>query len=155
MSRFATCRWRCRRDRTQPSKRRSRLMPPRSISPKPAASLPAALGSTRPSASISSQLLARLCRRASARPGSSPTVADTDFDVVIVGAGPAGSCAAIEAARGGLRTLLLERGPYPGSKNMYGGVVYPRILDELIPEWWTDVPIQRWVTRRSTMVLTE
>ncbi|HEY4607976.1 MAG TPA: FAD-dependent oxidoreductase [Ilumatobacteraceae bacterium] len=82
-------------------------------------------------------------------------MADTDFDVVIVGAGPAGSCAAIEAARGGLRTLLLERGPYPGSKNMYGGVVYPRILDELIPEWWTDVPIQRWVTRRSTMVLTE
>src|SRR3954451_17218587 len=82
-------------------------------------------------------------------------VADPDFDVVIVGAGPAGSCAAIEAARGGLRTLLLERGPYPGSKNMYGGVVYPRILDELIPEWWTDVPIQRWVTSRSTMVLTE
>ncbi|HEY5422249.1 MAG TPA: FAD-dependent oxidoreductase [Ilumatobacteraceae bacterium] len=80
---------------------------------------------------------------------------DPDFDVVVVGAGPAGSCAAIEAARGGLRTLLLERGPYPGSKNMYGGVVYPRILDELIPQWWTDVPIQRWVTRRSTMVLTE
>jgi len=82
-------------------------------------------------------------------------MADPDFDVVVVGAGPAGSCAAIEAARGGLRTLLLERGPYPGSKNMYGGVVYPRILDELIPQWWTDVPIQRWVTRRSTMVLTE
>ena len=82
-------------------------------------------------------------------------MADPDFDVVVVGAGPAGSCAAIEAARGGLRTLLLERGPFPGSKNMYGGVVYPRILDELIPEWWTDVPIQRWVTRRSTMVLTE
>src|SRR6185295_15089098 len=80
---------------------------------------------------------------------------DPDFDVIVVGAGPAGSCAAIEAARGGLRTLLLERGPFPGSKNMYGGVVYPRILDELIPQWWTDVPIQRWVTRRSTMVLTE
>ena len=79
-------------------------------------------------------------------------MAEPDFDVVIVGAGPAGSCAAIEAARGGLRTLLLERGPFPGSKNMYGGVVYPRILDDLIPEWWTDVPIQRWVTRRSTMV---
>ena len=78
-----------------------------------------------------------------------------DFDVVIVGAGPAGSCAAIEAARGGLRTLLLERGPFPGSKNMYGGVIYPRILDDLIPEWWNEAPIQRWVTRRSTMILTD
>jgi electron transfer flavoprotein-quinone oxidoreductase len=82
-------------------------------------------------------------------------MAEVDFDVVIVGAGPAGSCAAIEAARGGLRTLLLERGPFPGSKNMYGGVVYPRILDDLIPEWWNEVPIQRWVTRRSTMILTD
>ena len=82
-------------------------------------------------------------------------MAETDFDVVIVGAGPAGACAAIETARGGLRTLLLERGPFPGSKNMYGGVVYPRILDDLIPLWWNEAPVQRWVTRRSTMVLTD
>jgi electron transfer flavoprotein-quinone oxidoreductase len=82
-------------------------------------------------------------------------MAEPDFDVVIVGAGPAGACAAIEAARGGLRTLLLERGPFPGSKNMFGGVIYPRILDDLIPQWWEDAPIQRWVTRRSTMILTE
>jgi electron transfer flavoprotein-quinone oxidoreductase len=77
----------------------------------------------------------------------------TDFDVVVVGAGPAGSCAAIVAARAGLRTLLVERGPFPGSKNMYGGVIYPRILDSLIPEWWTEAPVQRWVTRRSTMIV--
>ena len=82
-------------------------------------------------------------------------MADPDFDVIVVGAGPAGSCAAIEAARGGLRTLLLERGPFPGSKNMYGGVIYPRILDDLIPNWWDEAPIQRWVTRRSTMILTD
>ena len=82
-------------------------------------------------------------------------MAEPDFDVIVVGAGPAGSCAAIEAARGGLRTLLLERGPFPGSKNMYGGVVSPRILDDLIPEWWNDAPVQRWVTRRSTMILTD
>lgn len=82
-------------------------------------------------------------------------MADPDFDVIVVGAGPAGSCAAIEAARGGLRTLLLERGPFPGSKNMYGGVIYPRILDDLIPNWWDEAPVQRWVTRRSTMILTD
>lgn len=38
---------------------------------------------------------------------------------------------------------------------MYGGVVYPRILDELIPQWWTSAPIQRWVVKRSTMLLSE
>ncbi len=79
----------------------------------------------------------------------------TDFDVIVVGAGPAGSAAALVAARAGLAVALLERGPFPGSKNMYGGVVYPRVLDELIPRWWEDAPVERWVTRRSTMMLTE
>jgi electron transfer flavoprotein-quinone oxidoreductase len=79
----------------------------------------------------------------------------TDVDVVVVGAGPAGSTAATVLARAGHSVILLERGPFPGSKNMYGGVVYPRILDALHPEWWTEAPIQRWVTRRSTMVLTD
>ncbi len=78
-----------------------------------------------------------------------------DVDVVVVGAGPAGSAAATVLARAGHRVLLLERGPFPGAKNMYGGVVYPRILDRLHPEWWTEAPIQRWVTRRSTMMLTD
>ena len=77
-----------------------------------------------------------------------------DVDVIVVGAGPAGSCAALTAARAGRSVVLLERGPFPGSKNMYGGVVYPRILDELIPNWWEEAPIQRWVTRRATMLMT-
>ncbi|UDY37763.1 FAD-dependent oxidoreductase [Dermatobacter hominis] len=77
-----------------------------------------------------------------------------DFDAIVVGAGPAGSAAAIELARAGRSVCLVERGPFPGSKNMYGGVVYGRILDEIIPEWWTEAPIQRWVTRRATMIVT-
>ena len=76
-----------------------------------------------------------------------------DFDVIVVGAGPAGAAAAIEVARAGRTVCLLERGPFPGSKNMYGGVIYGRILDTLIPNWWEQAPVQRWVTRRSTMII--
>jgi len=76
------------------------------------------------------------------------------FDAIVVGAGPAGSAAAIALARAGKSVALLERGPFPGSKNMYGGVIYGRILDGIIPNWWDEAPIQRWVTRRATMMMT-
>lgn len=77
------------------------------------------------------------------------------FDAVVVGAGPAGSAAALVLARAAKRVALIERGPFPGSKNMYGGVVYGRVLDTLLPRWFDEVPYQRWITRRGTMVLTE
>jgi len=78
-----------------------------------------------------------------------------DVDAIVVGAGPAGAAAALTLARAGRSVLLVERGPFPGSKNMYGGVVYGRILDQLVPRWWEEAPVQRWVTRRSTMVMTD
>lgn len=86
---------------------------------------------------------------------TSASAAPVHFDAVVVGAGPAGSAAALVLARAGRRVALIERGPYPGSKNMYGGVVYGRILDQLVPRWWETIPVQRWVTRRATMMLTE
>ena len=85
---------------------------------------------------------------------SRPEFGRPDFDVVVVGAGPAGAAAALEVARSGRSVCLVERGPFPGSKNMYGGVVYGRILDTLLPRWWEEAPVQRWVTRRQTMVMT-
>lgn len=92
-----------------------------------------------------------------AGPGSQSTVVDQEtktFDVIVVGAGPAGSAAALEVARAGRTVALIERGPFPGAKNVYGGVVYGRVLDELVPRWWEHMPVQRWVTRRQTMVMT-
>ncbi len=86
--------------------------------------------------------------------GSTAAAAHVDVDVVVVGAGPAGSAAALTLARHGRSVLLLERGPFPGSKNVYGGVIYGRILDTLVPKWWEQAPIQRWITRRGTMLLT-
>src|SRR5438477_886337 len=38
------------------------------------------------------------------------------FDLIVVGAGPAGSAAAITAAHGGARVLLLERTRFPRHK---------------------------------------
>jgi electron transfer flavoprotein-quinone oxidoreductase len=76
------------------------------------------------------------------------------LDAVVVGAGPAGSAAALALARAGRSVVLVERGLFPGSKNVYGGVVYGRVLDGLIPGWWDEVPVERWVVRRSTMIMT-
>lgn len=51
----------------------------------------------------------------------------TDYDVAVIGAGPAGSTAARELARGGARVCLLDRARFPRSKPC-GGALSPRVL---------------------------
>ncbi len=71
------------------------------------------------------------------------------FDVVVVGAGPAGSTAALVAARAGCRVLLVERGEYPGAKNVSGAAFYaPQVLEPLLPDFWRDAPVERRLVRR-------
>lgn len=76
------------------------------------------------------------------------------FDVIIVGAGLAGSAAAYRLAQEGLEVVLIERGPYPGAKNLSGGVLYGSILNELIPEYWKEAPVERRITNQRLAFLT-
>jgi len=73
-------------------------------------------------------------------------VADENvFDVIVVGAGPAGSTAAYVMAKAGLNVALLERGASPGIKNVFGGTLYTTVLNRLIPNFWEQAPIERHV----------
>jgi electron transfer flavoprotein-quinone oxidoreductase len=70
------------------------------------------------------------------------------FDVIVVGAGPAGTACAYSCAKSGLKVLLIERGEYPGSKNVMGGVLYRKQTEDLIPEFWKEAPLERPVVEQ-------
>ena len=72
---------------------------------------------------------------------------ENDFDVVVVGAGIAGSITAYQLAQQGHSVVLIERGEAPGSKNLSGGVLYCRGIQEVFPDFLTEAPVERRVTR--------
>src|SRR5512132_1373749 len=82
------------------------------------------------------------------------TKASDHFDVIVVGAGPAGSAAALITARAGLKVLLIERGEYPGAKNVSGAAFYgSAVMHKLIPNWWEQAPVERYVSRRDLVLV--
>ncbi|WP_096190014.1 FAD-dependent oxidoreductase [Evansella halocellulosilytica] len=83
------------------------------------------------------------------------------FDVIVVGAGPAGTSCAYTCAKNGLNVLLIERGEYPGAKNVMGGILYRKQMEEIIPEFWKEAPLERpvveqrfWFLDKESMVTT-
>ena len=71
------------------------------------------------------------------------------FDGVVVGAGPAGVTAAYVMAKNNMNVLMIERGEYPGSKNVIGGVLYVKTLNDLLPGFWSEAPLERKIVQHS------
>ncbi|MFO7623367.1 MAG: FAD-dependent oxidoreductase [Anaerolineales bacterium] len=78
------------------------------------------------------------------------------FDVIVVGAGLAGSAAAAIAARAGLKVALIERGQAAGGKNFFGGALYTHALQEIYPDLWErKPPLERPVTEAGFWFLSK
>ncbi len=77
------------------------------------------------------------------------------FDIIVVGAGPAGSLATLKLARAGLSVALLERGKYPGAKNMFGGLLHNTpVLNEIFPDFANTAPLERHVCKKVLAFMT-
>lgn len=77
------------------------------------------------------------------------------FDVIVVGAGPAGNAAAYTLAKAGLNVLQLERGEYPGSKNVQGAILYANSLERIIPDFRDSAPLERHIIEQRMWMMDE
>ncbi|MCE1235994.1 MAG: FAD-binding protein [Hyphomicrobiales bacterium] len=75
------------------------------------------------------------------------------FDAIVVGAGMAGNAAAYTMASRGLKVLQLERGEYPGSKNVQGAIMYASMLEKIIPNFREDAPLERHIIEQRFWIM--
>lgn len=76
-------------------------------------------------------------------------------DVIVVGAGPAGIACAITIARAGREVILIERGKFAGSKNVFGGAIYAKATREIFPDFEKTAPIERRTVEHKYALLGE
>jgi len=81
-----------------------------------------------------------------------------EYDVIVVGAGPAGSAAALTLARKGANVLILEKARVPGERNMTGGVLYGDFPDGwgligLVPDFESTAPVERKILSHEVVIL--
>lgn len=76
-------------------------------------------------------------------------------EVIVVGGGPAGICAAITIARAGKKVVLIERGSFSGSKNMFGGAIYAQPTREIFPNFEESAPLERKTVAHKYIMCTE
>lgn len=77
----------------------------------------------------------------------------TDFDVIVVGAGRAGTAAAYKLAAEGVDVAIVERARQPGMKNVTGGIIYGDVLADLVPEFPESAPLGRRVVEHNIRML--
>ncbi len=77
----------------------------------------------------------------------------SQFDAIVVGAGPSGNACAYTLAKSGLKVLQIERGEYPGSKNVQGAILYSDALEKIIPDFREDAPLERHIIEQRVWVL--
>ncbi|MDD3419486.1 MAG: FAD-dependent oxidoreductase [Candidatus Gastranaerophilales bacterium] len=76
-------------------------------------------------------------------------------DVIIVGGGPAGISAATILARAGKKVVVIERGNFAGSKNVFGGAIYAKPTAEIFPNFEEEAPLERCNTEHRYALLGE
>lgn len=76
-------------------------------------------------------------------------------DVIVVGAGPAGISCAITLARSGKEVVLIERGLFAGSKNVFGGAIYTQPTKEIFPDFEQNAPVERCTVKHNFAILGE
>lgn len=75
------------------------------------------------------------------------------FDVIVIGAGPAGITAAYRLAERGIDVLVVERGERVGAKNMFGGVVVGDWFPKIVDRFWESDVVERPISRKRFSVL--